>query len=223
MKEVIRKRFELKEEDQKRDMMSSFIRHGMNRNDAVAEAALQIIAGTDTTATVIRIAMLHIITNPLVYTRLQSEIDGTSTQDGSIISSETARTLPYLQAVIKEGARICPPSTGLLSKKTPPGGDTINGRFVPGGTDIGQSIWAVMRSEKVFGADSQAFRPERWLEAEGENLEKMERSLGLVWGYGKFGCLGKGIAWMELDKIFFEVRISMFCVHSFVRLIFMKE
>jgi cytochrome P450 len=91
VKEVIRKRFELKEEDQKRDMMSSSIRHGMDRNDAVAEAALRIIAGTDTTATVIRIAMLHIITNPLVYTRLQSEIDDTSTPEGSINSSETAR------------------------------------------------------------------------------------------------------------------------------------
>jgi hypothetical protein len=82
----------------------------------------------------------------------------------------------------------------LLSKKTPPQGDTINGRYVPGGVDIGQCAWGLQRSESVYGKDSMLFRSERWLEAEGVELERMEKSLGLVWGYGKFSCLGKNIA-----------------------------
>jgi cytochrome P450 len=53
------------------------------------------------------------------------------------------------------------------------------------------------------------FRPERWLEAEGTpKLEEMERSVGLVWGYGKYSCLGKGISWLEMNKVFFEVSFS---------------
>jgi hypothetical protein len=97
-----------------------------------------------------------------------------------------------------------PPASGLLSKKTPPEGDTINGVFVPGGIDIGQCAWGVQRSKRVYGEDSMMFRPER---CGGTRLEKMEKSLGLVWGYGKYSCLGKNIAWLELNKVFFEVSL----------------
>lgn len=162
------------------------------------------VAGTDTTATTMRVTMLYVMTNPSIYKKLQAEIDSTA-RDGRIITDAKAKTLVYLQAVIKEAARLCPPATGMLSKKTPPEGDTVNGRFIPGGVEIGQCIWGVERSKEVFGQDSGMFRPERWLEAKGEQLEKMEKSVNLVWGYGKYSCLGKHIAYLELNKVFFEV------------------
>lgn len=174
------------------------------------------VAGTDTAATTMRVAMLYVMTNPQIYRRLQAEIDSTS-RPGRIISDEQARTLPYLQAVIKEAARICPPATGMLSKKTPPQGDTINGRFVPGGVDIGQCLWGVERDPEVFGQDSMIFKPERWLEAKGEQLEKMEKSVGLVWGYGKYSCLGKGIAFLELNKVLVEVSLLIEQPYDFER------
>jgi len=157
---------------------------------------------------VIRATLLHIITNPHVYAAIQAEIDGAGILQSSIISDEEAKKLPYLQAAIKEGSRICPPAAGLLSKKTPPEGDTINGRFVPGGVDIGQCAWGLQRSKTVYGNDSMLFRPERWLEAKGETLKQMERSLGLVWGYGKYSCLGKAVSWLEMPKVIFEVSHS---------------
>jgi cytochrome P450 len=148
--------------------------------------------------------MLYIMTHPGVYQKLQAEIDST-VREGKVISDKQARSLPYLQAVIKEGSRICPPATGILSKKAPPNGENFKGRFIPGAVEIGQCAWGVQRSKQVYGDDSEIFRPERWLEAKGEKLEKMEKSLGLIWGYGKFSCLGKHIALLQLNKIFFEV------------------
>ena len=109
-----------------------------------------------------------------------------------------------------------PPAAGLLSKKTPPEGDTINGVFVPGGIDIGQCAWGVQRSKQIYGVDSMVFRPERWLEASGESLEKMERTVGLVWGYGKYMCLGKNIAFLKLNKCIFEVRLPLHLSLSFL-------
>lgn len=53
-----------------------------------------------------------------------------------VISNTTALELPYLQACIKEGMRWLSPIAGMLPKKTPPGGDTIEGYFVPGGVSI---------------------------------------------------------------------------------------
>jgi len=215
LKDAVDKRFATEDYDQKSDIMGSFIRHGItSKQEAVTEASLAIVAGSDTTATTIRTTLLYIITNPLVYKKLQYEIDCTDIGIAPVISDAIAKRLPYLQAVIKEGARILPPASGLLSKKTPPQGDTINGIFVPGGIDIGQCAWGLQRSKAVYGEDAMMFRPERWLEAEKypERLEMMERSLGLVWGHGKYSCPGKAIAWLEFNKVYFQVSdLLMIC------------
>jgi cytochrome P450 len=71
----------------------------------------------------------------------------------------------------------------------------------------------VHRNKSVFGNNAEIFRPKRWLEAKGERLVKMERTIDLIFGHGKYQCLGQNIAWMELNKIFFElVRGFEWCV-----------
>ncbi|EHL03048.1 putative Pisatin demethylase [Glarea lozoyensis 74030] len=189
---------------QKRDMLGSFIRHGLTKSELVSETSLQIIAGSDTTAATIRATLLYIVSNPRVYNKLRLEIDSTLTT-GNIIPSSIARELPYLQAVIKEGIRMWPGGSLPVPKVVPPGGDTFNGIFLPGGTEIGNDIWGMQHSKTIYGYDANRFRPERWLENSGEYLLKMESTMGLVFGTGKYGCLGKNIALMELDKIFFEL------------------
>jgi len=92
-----------------------------------------------------------------------------------------------------------------MAKKVPPKGDTINGVFLPAGTKIGVNMWALLRRKDVFGDDADVFRPERWLEVKPEELQKMETVHDLVWGHGKYVCLGKRVALIELNKIFLEV------------------
>ena len=58
---------------------------------------------------------------------------------------------------------------------------------------------------RVYGEDAAVFRPERWLEATGEKLALMEECHHLVFGYGRFRCMGENIARLELNKIFFEL------------------
>jgi len=193
---------------EKPDMMQSFIKHGLTQEEAVAESLIQILGGSDTSATVIRVIMLYIMTNHRVYAKLQAEIDeGTKNNriSSPVIKDSEARKLPYLQAVIREGLRIWPAATGLMSKVTPPEGDTINGLFVPGGVNIGSNLWSILRSTETFGQDSDCFRPERWLEASPEIYTHMERVGELIWGYGKYKCLGRNVALMELNKIFVEL------------------
>lgn len=156
--------------------------------------------------------MLYIITTSRVYTTLQREIDTASQQNrlsSPIVQDSEARLLPYLQAVIKEGMRIHPPATGLVAKRVPLEGDEIDGVKLPPGTKIGVNMWALLRDAKVFGNDAENFRPERWLEATGEKLKEMERQQELVWGYGKYVCIGRSVALIELNKIFVEVRLAI--------------
>ena len=125
-----------------------------------------------------------------------------------IITDAEARAMPYLQAVIKEGLRIHPPVVGLMSKEVPAGGDTFKGQYLPGGTKIGYCAWGIFRRTDVWGEDANEFRPERWLDSSKDQLRLMEGTLELVFGYGRWQCLGKNIALMELNKVFVEVSIQ---------------
>ncbi|CAG9956833.1 unnamed protein product [Clonostachys rosea f. rosea IK726] len=189
------------------DMLGSFIRNGLTQEEASGEALLQVVAGSDTSATTIRIVILHLLTNVNAYRKLQAEID-TGIAAGTIsspITNAEARKLPYLQAVIKEGLRIKPPAGGAFFKTVPPGGDTIDGKFIPGGTQLGVSPLSIHHSKKMFGEDAEMFRPERWLEAKGDKLEEMSSTVDLVFHSGKWQCLGKTVALMEFNKIFVEL------------------
>ena len=190
-------------------MLGSFIRHGLTQEEAAGEALLQIIAGSDTSASTIRMVMLYLLSNPDAYRKLQQEIDA-GIDAGTIsspIKDAEARQMPYLQAVIKEGLRIIPPAGGAFYKTVPPGGDVIEGKFIPAGTQIGSSPFGIHHSKKLFGPDAELYRPERWLEADQEQASRMASTVDLVFHYGKYQCLGKTVALMEFNKIFVEVSI----------------
>jgi cytochrome P450 len=77
---------------------------------------------------------------------------------------------------------------------------------VPGGTLLGPNFWATGRNTAVFGADADVFRPARWLEVtDVEQHAEMRRVAELVFGYGRWGCAGKMIALLEMNKVFVEV------------------
>lgn len=150
--------------------------------------------------------MLHIISNARVVEKLRAEIKETN-PTRPVITDAEARTMSYLQAVIKEGLRIWPPVVGLMAKEVPKGGDTFKGVFLPEGTRIGYGAWGIFRREDIWGDDSHEYRPERWLESSPEKLREMESTLELIFGYGRWQCLGRNVALMELNKVFVEVNL----------------
>lgn len=194
------------------DMLSSFIRHGLDGGDLFQEIFETILAGSDTTAAALRIIMLYLMTNPRVYTKLQREIDDASacreTTLQEIISDSEALRLPYLSAVVREGLRIHPPVTNLFSRVVPKYGDvvTVEGKeyFLPGGTLIGSSAWGMHRFNKgVYGEDAPIFRPERWLGGDSKALVRMQKTNDLIFNQGKWQCLGKNLALVEIHKTLF--------------------
>ncbi|KAK3319973.1 pisatin demethylase [Cercophora scortea] len=192
----------------KKDMLGAFVAHGLTIDESESEIITQIIAGSDTTATAISATMLHIITSPRVWTRLRAELDAAgipARPRDSVITDAEARTLPYLQAVIKEGLRIHPPVVGLNPRVVPAGGDTFKGIHLPAGTEIGWASWGITRRADLWGADAGEFRPERWLDAGPERVKEMEGLVELVFAHGKWQCLGRNVAMMELNKVFVEV------------------
>ncbi|KAJ9142909.1 Benzoate 4-monooxygenase cytochrome P450 [Pleurostoma richardsiae] len=169
------------------DMLGSFVRHGLSQKDAESESLVQIIAGSDTTATALRSILLNVVMNPTIYRSMQGEIDS-GISDGRISSPITdaeARKLPFLQACIKEGFRYWPPITGIMPHISQRDG-VIGGIHIPAGTNVAWSARAVMRNKDMFGADAEMFNPHRWLK-------------------GRWGCLGRPIAMLELNKMVVEL------------------
>lgn len=202
--------------DKRSDMLASFIRHGLEGQELHIESVEQLIAGSDTTSAGLRSALLHIITNPRVYRKLQKEAneavrDGIVPKTGEgIITSNQAKRLPYLQAVVRETLRVWPPVAVLFSRDVPPGGDTVEVEsgenvYLPWGVSIGYSAHGMHRNEEIYGTDAKSFRPERWFEIDTAKLTVMLRTNDLIFGYGRFQCLGKVVAQMELGKLLFEV------------------
>ncbi|CAK4030672.1 related to pisatin demethylase (cytochrome P450) [Lecanosticta acicola] len=198
------------------DMLQAFINKGLTQAELESETLTQITAGSDSTASSLRLILHFVSTNPPVLERLLAEakagIEGGRIHRPVIRDAE-ARKLPYLQACIKEGLRVYPPVTGLLAKRVPEGGAKIEvdgvEKFAPGGTQIGWNSWGMMRQEGIFGPDVEIYRPERWLprdtsEKERDRIRRMTDTVSLAFGYGRFGCLGRGVATMELNKAIIE-------------------
>ncbi|KAI9783035.1 MAG: hypothetical protein M1816_001612 [Peltula sp. TS41687] len=202
---AVAKRFEPQSKP-RNDILGSWLSKGVPRDQAESEMVIALFAGSDTTATSIRATLLYIISNPLIYARLQAEIDA-AVATGSISSmvrNGEARKLLYLQACIKEGIRIFPPITALRERVTPPEGDTIRGHYIPGGVNIGLNMRGLLLNE-VFGPDPEVFRPERWLDSDPDKLQDMERVHELVFNWGYTRCLGIHLATTMISKFFVEV------------------
>ncbi|KAK0634141.1 cytochrome P450 [Immersiella caudata] len=207
--EFVAKHFAAGPSSSSNDMVGSFMRHGLSQSQIEAECVVQVIAGSDTTGTTIRIALLHLLSTPRIYNAFRSEAVSAIT-NGIVsptvpITHDQARKLPYLTALIYEALRFRPPALYGHFKSVPAGGDTINGVFLPEGTAVGHNLFGLMMSPSIFGSDVEMFRPERFLEVDDAKRAEMERTVELAFGSGRWMCAGKLVAFTQLYKCVFEL------------------
>jgi cytochrome P450 len=66
--------------------------------------------------------------------------------------------------------------------------------------NVGINSWVLHYDTNIYGADASIFRPERWLEADEEQLKTMEQNY-MPFGIGSRTCLGKNISLLEMGKL----------------------
>ncbi|KKA24449.1 Cytochrome P450 (Eurofung) [Rasamsonia emersonii CBS 393.64] len=162
-----------------------------------------IQAGSDTIAIFLGVVFYHLLKNPSTLQRLLSEIDSAA-KEGLISKTVTwkeSRNLVYLDACIKEAARIHPPISFPLERIVPEPGLTLDGGryYLPGGTRVLMNPWSVHRDEQMFDKDPDVWRPERWL-CDEQQKKAMYNGL-LTFGAGHRSCLGKNISYLEIYKL----------------------
>ncbi|ETS73763.1 hypothetical protein PFICI_14709 [Pestalotiopsis fici W106-1] len=198
---------DINDEKPRDTMLAEWLKHDLSPLQAELDLSIQLLAGIETSIYTIRGTLLYLMTAPRVYNKLKREI-AEGIQNGRIstpIKGDEAKNLPYLQAVISEGLRISTPGTAGFPKRVPPGGEVICGKMLPAGTDVHVNFAALMTSREVFGDDADVFRPERFLEDDEETNTRRRKVVDLNFGFGRWLCLGKVLALLEMNKIFVEV------------------
>ncbi|KAL9118644.1 MAG: hypothetical protein Q9187_004808 [Circinaria calcarea] len=163
--------------------------------------ALLLLAGSETTSTVLCGTTNYLIQNPLELQKLEKEIRS-SFQKELDITFRALQNLPFLNAVICEGLRLCNPVAGGILRVVPKGGDTVCGYFLPGGTHVTVNSTALSRSDANFHR-SNDFLPDRFLP---HGLRPVEfkndhRNNQKPFGLGARSCLGKSVALAELRVV----------------------
>ncbi|KAI1304835.1 cytochrome P450 [Xylaria venustula] len=194
------------EAKESRDFIDEFLRHGLSATECQFDLALLLPAGTETSVMMIRGTLLLLMSSPRVYWKLKQEIKEavTSGRISSPVTNEEAKSLEYAKSITREGLRLMLPVNLGFPKRVPDSGDTICGKFMPGGTEVYVNYGALMRCEEVFGKDADSFRPERFLGG-GPDVAYMSKVVDLAFGGGRFMCLGKALAEIEINKIFVEL------------------
>ncbi|KAL8824325.1 MAG: hypothetical protein Q9191_005133 [Dirinaria sp. TL-2023a] len=171
------------------------------------------VVGADSTSVALRACIYFLCRHPHTLATLRNELDANNhinlpltPESFPVITWSMAQNLPYLDAVIKESLRLHPPGAIQSERIVPTEGLRVGDVDIPPGTIVGMSGWLTQRHESIFGSDSNAFRPERWLPGKGETdsdwqtrTKAMNRAM-IVFGHGPSACLGAGLARFEIYK-----------------------
>ncbi|KAJ5804831.1 hypothetical protein N7474_010697 [Penicillium riverlandense] len=151
---------------------------GMTEDELVSNSYVLIIAGSETTATLLSGVTYYILTVPGVMDKLKAEIRGAFATEGEITWS-AVNQLPYTLAVLNEGLRMYPPVPFGFPRMVEGKGDFLCGRWDPGG--------------------SKEFIPERFM---GEpEFESDKRNAVQPFSVGPRNCLGRNLAYAEMRLI----------------------
>ncbi|KAI1760657.1 cytochrome P450 [Hypoxylon sp. FL1150] len=103
--------------------------------------------------------------------------------------------LVYIDAIVQETLRWRPVIAGGFPHATNEE-DTYMGFRIPAGSVVLPNYWAITRDESVFGADPDAFVPERWININNNNstaapLKDLPQT---GFGFGRRVCTGQHVA-----------------------------
>ncbi|KAH9823309.1 cytochrome P450 [Melampsora americana] len=170
-------------------------------SELVADSTLVIIAGADTTRTVMVALFLYLLRSPKQMKTLQNELSNASDLSPSSLSK-----IAYLDGCIKEALRLQPPSPANIQRITPDEGVMIDGIFIPGGTKVRMSNWAMQRDSRYFECPN-SFWPERWIGT--PSIAKPHNPKAFFpFMIGPGTCVAKNLAMMEMRLVIAHILIN---------------
>ena len=193
------------------DILNVAYRNGLTSPDDLLDQTLTFLgAGQETSAWLLSFAIysLSLPANRYMQDRLRAEIrSAISSPSMSNLSKVDPTNLPYLSAVRSETLRLWAIVPVLQREVAVSPSTTIIGQTLPIGAGIRISRWAMHRCSALWGEDALEFKPERWLESEGNEgwetggAKGKEKMAYMPFNYGPRSCIGQGFAKSEFAFI----------------------
>ncbi|XP_018114301.1 cytochrome P450 2D15-like [Xenopus laevis] len=183
--------FLLEMEKAKGDSETSF-----NENNLLYTPVDLFSAGTETTTTTLRWALLYMLLYPEVQRKVQEEIDQVIGRNRKPAMLDVLN-MPYTNAVIHEIQR-CGAVLPLTLPHMAYRDTEIQGYFIPKGMVVMINLFSVLKDERVWKKPYQ-FYPEHFLDEERKFVKK---EAFVPFSAGRRSCLGEQLARMEIFLFF---------------------
>ncbi|KAG6775904.1 hypothetical protein POTOM_019403 [Populus tomentosa] len=153
---------------------------------------MMLVAGTKTSALSLEWAFSNLLNNPRALKKAVDEVD-TQVGHGRLADEPDFANLHYIQCIIHENLRLCPPAP-LLVPHVASERCTLGGYDIPSGAMVLVNAWSIHRNPDVWD-DPLSFKPERFENGKGEPYRL------LPFGLGRRGCPGEAMAFRVINLV----------------------
>ncbi|KAK1069921.1 hypothetical protein LTR12_008874 [Friedmanniomyces endolithicus] len=171
---------------------------GFSDEDLVNQMMTFLVAGHETTATAMIWAIYLLCKHPDIQTKLRQEVRSKLPSIDDEVTAAQVDECHYLHAVCLEVLRLWSPVSVTI--RVADKDSSICGQFIPKGTTVILSPWAINTSTHLWGPDALEFKPERWIDADGKanNKGSAESNYSfLTFLHGPRSCIGQKFALAE--------------------------
>ncbi|KAM9409649.1 cytochrome P450 1A1-like [Pholidichthys leucotaenia] len=219
---IVNEHYATFDKDNIRDITDSLIDHcedrklDENANIQVSDEKIVGIvndlfgAGFDTVSTGLSWSVMYLIAYPKIQERLYEEIKKNVGLDRTPILSDRVK-LPLLESFILELLRhtsFVPFTIPHCTTKD----TSLNGYFIPKDTCVFINQWQINHDPNLW-KDPSSFTPDRFLTADGSEVNRLEGEKVMLFGLGKRRCIGEVIARNEVF-LFLAILIQKLQFHS---------
>ena len=179
---------------------------GFSRDELVDQVCFLFLAGHETSASALGMAVYLLGCFPEVQQRLRAEVlQVLGSRAGALdrpLGFEDLRQLSYGAAIFSETLRLYPPVSFFMREAQ---GDTeLAGSRCPMRALVALSPWVIQRHEQHW-SDPNAFRPERFLSDANADDRRWARDAFLPYGLGPRKCPGAAFAQQEALLVLAEL------------------
>ncbi|XP_056134940.1 cytochrome P450 1A1 [Lampris incognitus] len=222
VQKIVSEHYTTYDKDNIRDITDSLIDHCNDRkldeNSNVQMSDEKIVgivndlfgAGFDTISTALSWSVMYLVAYPEIQERLYKEIKEKVGLDRTPLLCDKSN-LPLLEAFIMEIFRhssFLPFTIPHCTTKN----TSLNGYFIPKDTCVFINQWQINHDPELW-KDPSSFNPDRFLSADGTEINKLEGEKVLVFGMGKRRCIGEVIARHEV-YLFLAILIQRLCFNA---------